>query len=222
MLQGALYQTVRLIVIATVAVTAIGILLGPSIGPVRTSERVPRFEDVMKRGDRQVARPSTSDESVWQQVFVRSLHAAAPPAPNVMRFGGRLVTIDRSLVHRSRSTSPVQAAPYIRAIERWSSDPCNQGKLSIAAANANAFVFDRREELRRSGDSTAGEPIRDDATSAVWQGREGERMRGAIVDLAIDGRLVLVDYGDAPLEEISSALEFVSEAPRTCSRDRRP
>lgn len=206
----------RCALIAFGVIVAINIVVGPRVQPVSPSAQVPRFSDLPNRpGVPGTDHPRLQPEpSLVGQAFNRALFAVSPPEPDTLVFGGRVVVMDGSLIHKSNRG---RAAGFIKALERWTAEPCTNGRRRIAAANVNQFIHERRRVL-------ALEPARapeakgaaQDPIELVWRGDEGRQMRHALLDVAESGRLALAHFGDYPPEEILSIFAAVPEKLGVC------
>lgn len=219
---GISYRLVRCVVIATVALTVIGLFMGPRGRPVRPSAEVSRFQDVLKRPQPPVLRSEENAGSLWAWIFNRVLFTFAEEQPDVFVFGARLESVSKSLIHQTGWGRPIDAAPFITALERWTVERCQRDHRRVAAANINQFVFEQRYLQRVKEHFGTAEPEASaDRTPVAWRGLEGGRMRDFIVGLAREGRITLADFGDFALSEVVAALEPVPVPPDTCPRDRR-
>lgn len=206
----------RCALIALGVILALNVVMGPRIRPLSPSAEVPRFSDLPSRpgvpsNDNPRLQPAPS---VVGQVFYRALFSIAPPQPDTLVFGSRIVMIDGSLIHSGRA----RADGFIRALEIWTADPCTNARRRIAAANVNQFIHERRLLLAHEppqapeAKGTLKEPI-----EPVWRGDEGRRMRNALLDYVEAGRLSLAHFGDYPPEELRSIFATVPERLGACT-----
>jgi hypothetical protein len=153
--------------------------------------------------------------SLASQTFNRALFSASPPGPDTLVLGSRVVILDRALIHTSGRG---KAAGFIRALDRWTADPCTNTRRQIAAANVNQFIHERRRVIAHDtpqapeAKGTIEIPI-----DRVWRGDEGRQMRNALLDYVETGRLALAHFGDFPPEEILSIFARVPQGSGVCT-----
>jgi hypothetical protein len=206
----------RCVLIALGVIVAINILAGPRQRPLSPSAEVPRFSDLPKRpGVPSSDHPHLQPEnSLVGQAFNRALFAVSPPEPDTLVFGARVVVIDASLIHVSNRG---RAAGFIRALERWTAEPCTNTRRRIAAANVNQFIHERRRLLAlEPPPAPEAKGAVQDPIEPVWRGDEGRQMRNALLDYADGGRLALAHFGDYPPEEVLSIFSVVPEKLGVC------